>query len=130
MDLFQYAVVNKLRFPYTRGPVSVEVSVEDLFDLNLKGLNEIYQTLIKARKEMVEESLEKSHDEEKAERLNIMIDLVVYIYNQKVEAQKEKEKKAENARKKKYLMEVLARKEDEGLNSKSVDELRAMINEL
>lgn len=59
-----------------------------------------------------------------------MIDLVVYIYNQKVEAQKEKEKKAENARKKKYLMEVLARKEDEGLNSKSVDELRAMINEL
>ena len=52
MNIFEYAVRNKVRFPF-KGMISVE----DLWDLSLTNLDSIYKTLNKQIKQNDEESL-------------------------------------------------------------------------
>ena len=124
MNIFEYAVRNKLRFSY-KGLLTVE----DLWDLTLKDLDAIYKQLKGQMKVNEEESLMTSKS--KADTvLEMQIEIVKYIFAEKEAAQQKAKKAAENRKQREKLMRILAEQEEKDLRGKSADELRAMIAEL
>lgn len=123
MNLFEVATREKYRFPY-RGMISVE----DLWDLSMEQLDVIYRTLNKAKKANSEESLieENAVDQKTANEINI----VKYIFNYKKNEAEERRNAAAKALKKRQLLEILAKKQNDSLNEKSEEEIQKMIEEL
>lgn len=125
-SIFEFATRNKLRFPYKGS-----ISVEDLWDLSQKQLNDVYKILKKELKLVSEEenlmSLEK---EDPYIELNIKVEIVKHIFNvKKVEAQ-QREDAVIKAEKKQRILDILAKKQDDSLNNMSEDELIKMLDEL
>lgn len=122
--MFENATRTKMRFPF-KGMISVE----DLWDLSVKDLDAIFKTLNAQAKKSQEESLLVIKTEED-EVLSTQIEIVKYIVTVKLaEAEKAKQSKAVKEQKQK-IMEILSKKEDEDLQNKSVDELKAMLDNL
>ena len=121
--IFEYALKNKVRFNF-RGLITVE----DLWDLGQRELDHIYKNLMAEKKNFETESLIEKTVENK--ELEVKIEIVKYVFNQKVEAQKAAEKAAENAAKKQKLLGILARKQDAALEEMSVEDLEKLINDL
>lgn len=124
MDIFEMATRNKFRFPY-KGLISVE----DLWDLNHVQLDSIYKNLNKEIKQIQEESLLSAKNSEDAE-LQAKIDIVKHIFTVKQQEAIQRSIDAENAYKKRRIMEILAQKQDDSLMGKSEDELKKMLKEL
>lgn len=124
MNIFEMATRNKFRFPY-KGLISVE----DLWDLSHVQLDSIYKNLNKEIKQIQEESLLSAKNSEDAE-LQAKIDIVKYIFTVKQQEAIQRSIDAENAYKKRRIMEILAQKQDDSLMDKSEDELRKMLKEL
>ena len=124
MNIFEMATRNKFRFPY-KGLISVE----DLWDLGQVQLDSIYKNLNKEIKQIQEESLLSAKNSEGAE-LQAKIDIVKYIFTIKQQEAIQRSIDAENADKKRRIMEILAQKQDDSLMGKSEDELRKMLKEL
>ena len=123
-NIFKYAVENKLRFPF-RGMITVE----DLFDVNINGLDEIYKSLNAQIKKGNEESLltEKTSEDEE---LEVKSEIVKTVFAQKIAEKEARAKARENREKKQRILEIMANKQDEALQNKSVDELQKMLDEL
>lgn len=124
MNIFEYAVRNKVRFPF-KGMISVE----DLWDLSLTNLDSIYKTLNKQIKQSEEESLLITKTNVDTE-LEVQIAIVKHIVSVKLEEQDAREKAAAKKAQKQKIMAIIATKEDEALQNSSVDDLRKMLNEL
>ena len=122
-NLFEIASREKYRFPY-RGMISVE----DLWDLSPAALDGVYKTLNKTISAQAEGSLmaEREADETTAN----MVEIVRHIFNVKKEEAKARRAAAENAEKRRHILDILARKQDEALNSKSEEELLKMLDEM
>ncbi len=123
-EMFIKATREKMRFPY-KGLVSVE----DLWDLPVTELDKIYKTLKKQEKTANEESLLEAKTEEGKE-LTIQIGIVKYIVGVKLEEKKAAEMEKERKEQKQKIMSILASKQDEALQGKSVEELEKMLDEL
>lgn len=125
-SIFEFATRNKLRFPYKGS-----ISVEDLWDLSQKQLNEVYKILKKELKLISEEeSLMSLGKDDPYIELNIKIEIVKHIFNvNKVEAQ-QREDAAIKAEKKQRILDILAKKQDDSLNNMSEEELIKMLDEL
>lgn len=125
-SIFEFATRNKLRFPYKGS-----ISVEDLWDLSQKQLNEVYKILKKELKLVSEEeSLMSLGKDDPYIELNIKIEVVKHIFNvKKVEAQ-QREDAVIKAEKKHRILDILAKKQDDSLNNMSEDELIKMLDEL
>lgn len=125
-NIFVTASKHKFRYPY-KGLISTE----DLWDLNLEQLDVIYKILVKSAKDLHEESLLTvtcRNDDDDV--LDMKIEIVKYIFEEKVEAARRMEAAVANEAKKRRILEVLAKKQDESYNNMSEDELREMLNEL
>lgn len=123
-NLFEMATRNKLRFPSTKG----ELSVEDLWDLSDKYLDVVYKNLKDQEVKSSEESL--LDDANVDPNLTAAIGIVRYIFTTK-----RNEKLAENERINKKLtqqkyIDALSKKQDEAIEKMSEAELRAMIDSL
>jgi restriction endonuclease S subunit len=123
-NIFEYAVRNKVRFPF-KGMISVE----DLWDLSLTSLDSIYKTLNKQVKQSEEESLLVTKTSVDTE-LEVQIAIVKHIVSVKLEEQETREKAAAKKAQKQKIMSIIATKEDEALQNSSVDDLRKMLEEL
>jgi len=123
-DMFEIAVRNKLRFPF-RGLISAE----DLFDLSVENLDSIFKTLNSQVKQANEESLLVARTEED-DTLNTMIEIVKYIVKVKLDEEAARLQARERRLKKQKIMEIVASKQDADLQTKSIDELQSMLNEL
>lgn len=123
-NIFEYAVRNKVRFPF-KGMISAE----DLWDLSLTNLDSIYKTLNKQVKQSEEESLLTTKTSVDTE-LEIQIAIVKHIVSVKLEEQEAREKAATKKAQKQKIMSIIATKEDEALQNSSVDDLRKMLEEL
>lgn len=123
-NIFEYAVRNKVRFPF-KGMISVE----DLWDLSLTNLDSIYKTLNKQVKQSDEESLLTTKTSVDTE-LEVQIAIVKYIVSVKLEEQEANEKAAAKKAQKQKIMSIIATKEDEALKNSSVDDLKKMLEEL
>ena len=123
-NIFEYAVRNKVRFPF-KGMISVE----DLWDLTLTNLDSIYKTLNKQVKQSEEESLLTTKTSVDTE-LEVQIAIIKYIVSVKLEENEAREKAAAKKAQKQKIMSIIATKEDEALQNSSVDDLRKMLDEL
>lgn len=120
-NIYKYAAKNKLRFPFKGN-----ISVEDLFSLGLTDLDTIYKTLSKQVKADSEESLLTTKTKED-EDIKVKMQIVKEIFEEKQAAIEAGKKAAETRAKNQKIMEIISRKEDEDLNNKSIDELKAML---
>lgn len=121
MDIFKYAVKNKLRFNY-KGVCTVE----DLYDIPLSGLDKMYGELKKQQKSFGEDSLlNKKSSEEK--EIGIKIEIIESIVADRL-ADIDKAKKAQQTRERnRRIAQIIADKEDAALNDMSLEDLKAML---
>ena len=123
-NLFEIAVREKYRYNY-RG----KISTEDLWDLPVEALGQIFKSLNEAVRKTEEESLLAERPKED-EVLRNKIAIIRYIVAYKL-AEKEKARKAlENKQKKQQILGIISRKQNEKLESMSMEELKAMLDEL
>ena len=121
MDIFKYAVKNKLRFNY-KGVCTVE----DLYDIPLSGLDKMHWELKKQQKNFAEDSLlnKKSSGEKE---IGIKIEIIESIVDDRL-ADIEKAKKAQQTRERnRRIAQIIADKEDAALNDMSLEDLKAML---
>ena len=124
MGLFEIATKKKYRFPY-KGLITVE----DLWDLNVQALDQIYKCLNKHLKEMGEESLLKTKSAEETDFEN-MVEIVKHIVRVKEQEKVDRLVQKEKDAKKQRIMSIIADKEDKALSEMSTEELRKMLDEM
>lgn len=124
MNMFEIATRTKMRFPF-KGMISVE----DLWDLNVRDLDNVFKTLNAQVKKSQEESLLATKSKEE-EVLATQIDIVKHIVEVKLAEAEAVQHSKELKEKKQKIMEVLSAKQDADLHNKSIDELKAMLDEM
>lgn len=124
VNIFEVATRKKMRFPY-RG----QISVEDLWDLNVSELDKIFKVLNRQEKDTKEESLleKKTKEDEIIEIKIAIVKHIVYVKQEEIENRK---REREQKEKKQRIMEVMKSKQDEALVEKSLEELQKMLDEM
>ena len=122
-ELFIMATRKKFRFPF-KGMISIE----DLWDLSVQNLDNVFKTLNAEVKQVREESLLTTKSTEDAE-LDAKIEIVKYIVKIKLEEADKKKQAAAMREQKRRIQEILANKQDEALQGKSIEELQAMLGQ-
>jgi len=122
--MFEQSSRLKLRFPYKGS-----ISDEDLWDLDVKILNKMYQDLYGKLKQTAEVSLlDIKSDADKI--LELQLNIIKHIVKVKLEeTQKRLEAKDRKAYKEK-LLAIRASKEDEALHQKSPEEIDKLLAEI
>ncbi len=130
MNIFEYAVRNKLRFQSTRGALTVE----QLWDLPLTSkdtfnLDTVAKEINRFLKEQKEESFVqvKSDNETEAE---IMLEIVKHIIAVKLNEANAAVEREQKRRERQRILEILAHKEDTELSNMSKEELVAKLEQL
>lgn len=125
-DLFMQATRRKLRYPTSRG----FVTTEDLWDLSFSQLNQLFQTLSKAHKEVSgEDSLIETETAE-SKIISLSMEVVKFVFGVK-QAEYEKQKVAQaNKAERQKLLEILESKENEALQGLSKEEIQKRIEAL
>lgn len=123
-NIFEYATRNKVRFSY-KGLISVE----DLWDLSVTELDNIYKELNKRVKQSQEESL-LAVKTEVDEKLEAMIAIVKHIVTVKLAEQDAREKAAAKKEQRQKIMAIMAKKQDESLENASMEDLQKMLDAL
>lgn len=124
VNIFEVASKKKYRFPF-KGMITVE----DLWDLNLTDLDQIFKTLNSKVKESKEESLLSVKSEEDKDLMN-QIEIIKHIVTVKQEEIERRKNAIARRQQKQKVMEVLASKEEESLYSMSKKELEDMLKNL
>jgi ssDNA-specific exonuclease RecJ len=129
MEIFKKASKKKLRFNTNRGVLSVE----QLWDLSKE---EIRHLVIVARNTAKKSSGEINDSElsfldapakTKATDDELRFEILKDIYLTKKSAEEKAQKKAEAKANNKKLLEIIARKQDEALEKKSIEDLEKML---
>lgn len=120
--MYKEALQKKLRFKTNKGMITTE----DLFDLSLQNLNTLAIMLDKKiseapKKSFIEELPAEENDDE------LRFSIVKDVINIKLKARKDNIDKAQVDAQKKRILEILAKRNDEELEKKSTEELRAML---
>lgn len=123
-NMFEYATRNKVRFPF-KG----QISVEDLWDLRTDDLDTVFKTLNRQVKQSEEESLLTTKTAEDT-ALDVQIAIVKYIFDIKMQEANARLLDKERKTQKQKIMAILANKQEQELQNKSVDELQKMLEEI
>lgn len=126
--LFEMASQFKFRYPF-KGLISTE----DLWDLSQSELDTVYKTLNKELQATQEDGLLQTKSANEGVRANDLknkLEIVKYVFESKQQAAELARMSAENAMKRKRIMEVLAKKQDTALENMSEEELHAALAEL
>jgi len=120
-NLFEIATRKKFRYPYNG-----MISTEDLWDLPVEKLDTIYKKLTKEKKNDEEDSLltPKTKNNDLEDCIEIVKSVVAY----KLNAAEEAKKKAEARQKNQRIMELIAKKQDEKLESLPIEELEKLLD--
>lgn len=123
-NLFELAARKKFRFPF-KGMISVE----DLWDLSVQNLDTVFKALNAEVKLANEESLLTTKSAEETE-LEAKITIVKHVVNTKLAEIAQRQEAAAKREQKRRLQELIATKQDEALQGKSIEELQAMMDQL
>lgn len=123
-NLFEIATRKKFRFPF-KG----QISVEDLWDLSVQNLDNVFKTLNAESKQAKEESLLSIKSDEDA-ILDAKIEIVKHIVNVKQTEAVQRQHAVAMREQKRKLQELIANKQDAELQGKSIEELQAMLSAL
>ena len=124
-EMFINASRLKLRFKTSVG----SLLIEDLWDVTLESLNTLAKSLNKELKEAQEESFIGTKSKANA-ILELKFEIVKFVIKVKLEEAETKKNAAEKKAIKEKIMELINRKKDEALSSKSIEELEAELNTL
>ncbi len=122
--MFEKATRGKYRYPY-RG----SCTTEDLWDLDVQELDEVFKLLNLELKGTQEESLLTVNTKDN-EVLAAKVAIVRHVVEVKLQEAENKKLAKEKKARKQRLLEVLANKQDTELQGKSTEELQKMIDEL
>ena len=122
-DMYKRALKRGLRI---RTPVG-NVAVEDLFNLSLKQLDQVAMGLRRQIKGSEEETLFDKKDSMTDEKL--AYDIVVDVFKTKQADEDAATKRQATLQRNARIRELMARKQDEALAEKSVEELEALLNQ-
>jgi hypothetical protein len=123
MEIYKYALRNSLRFDY-KG----YLTTEDLFSLSVKDLDNIYKLLSKEKKEREQDSLLDTSTQDK--ELDVKIEIVKDVFTTKQNEIQDRLLEELKAKKKTQLIDLIDKKENEGLEQKSIEELREELESL
>lgn len=123
-NIFEYAVENKLRFPYKGS-----IGTEDLYNLSVNELDSIYKNLKREEKKADEDSLLTTQSKEDIS-LTVKIEIVKTIVAKKLAKDEERKKAKENKEKREKLLEIKAQRENAALENMSDEELDKALAEL
>ncbi len=119
--MFEMAIRNKFRFPF-KGLISSE----DLYDLSVENLDIIFKSLNSEIKKAKEESLlDIKTSEDKI--LQAKIEIVKYIVSIKLEEKRIKENEKKNKEERQKILSIIANKQENELQNKSIEELEKML---
>lgn len=128
-NIFEIAARKKLRFTTAIG----SLALEDLYDLPLVATNNrgggkvdldgVAREANRQLKEIAEESFVELKPDPRRGDLEVKLELVKAVIALKIEAQETAKKRAENAEKRRKLLDALASKEDQELSAKSKEEI-------
>lgn len=124
INLFEFAVRNKLRFPFKGS-----IDVEQLWQLDVKDLDTVFKTLNAQAKEAKEESLLATKSANDL-TLEVQIEIVKHIVATKIAEKEAHNKSIENAAERQKILAILADKRDAALKDKSEEELLEMLKKL
>jgi hypothetical protein len=130
-ELFMTAAKKKLRFETPQGLLSVE----DLWDLPLSSsakranLDDIAIALDRVVRDSSVTSFVKKATKESSDA-KLRFDVVMKVIEVRQAELEASEREATRRAQKQRVLELIARKEDEALAGKSVDELKGMIDQL
>lgn len=122
---FELASRCKTRFVCNKG----RLSVEDLWDLRLDDLDNIFKALNRQAKAAQEESLLGPKTRESSE-LDLQITIVKHIVMVKLMEIAEKESLTRKKAQRDQILKVLADKQNESLASKTIEQLTEMLDKL
>ena len=106
------------------------ITTEDLFDLDMAELDNIYQKLSKELRDIDGDSLLDDKKAEEVEWLTLKMNVVKGVFEiKKAEAEALRQKIA-NLEEKQKIMRIISEKEDAELADLSIDELKEKLNEL
>lgn len=125
MNNFEKATRLRLRFETSRG----NLNVEDLWKLPLAELDKLAISLNKQLKEASEESFIKAKSKNNV-LLELRFDIVKHIIETLLSEDEERKKAADKKVKREQLLELIARKKNQELEGKSVEELEAELSKL
>jgi len=128
MDIFERAAKEKIRFSF-RGLIATE----DLWDLSMGDLDVLFKEINIILKEQSGEGLIKDTAQNtfsETLQLQLQIDLVRHVFEAKQKMANEAKAKILRMEKKKRIMEIITDKQDETLASKSVAELKEMLDDM
>ena len=123
-NIFELATRNKMRFPF-KGLISVE----DLWDLSLTNLDNVFKTINAEAKKSEEESLLNTKSKAD-EELALKIDIVKHIVSVKLKEKEDRENAKAKKEMKQRLLEIKAKREDAALENMSDEDLNKMLAEL
>lgn len=117
-NLFEKAARMRIRFDTKRGVITAE----DLWDFGLSDLNALFQGLRKQQRNSEDESLldTQTHADQV---LSLKVELVKYVFETKKLERDAAEARAAQKEEKNRLLEVLARKQQAGLEALDEAEL-------
>ena len=122
-NIFEYAVRNKLRFPY-KGTISTE----DLWDLPVTELDKIFKVLNKKNKTNEEESLLSTSSVDMDTLVSI--DIIKYIVNYKLKKKEENERAKKRSEDRQLIMDIVEKKRKQSLEDKTEEELLEMLKNM
>lgn len=125
MNNFEKATRLRLRFETSRG----NLNVEDLWRLPLAELDKLAVALNKQLKESSEESFIKAKSKDN-KLLELRFDIVKHIIETLLSEDEEKKKAADKRAKREQLLELIAKKKNQELEGKSLEELEAELTKL
>lgn len=117
MNVFEFAAKKKLRFSY-KGTLATE----DLFDLSLNDLNELYIKLAKTKKADAGDSLINPREDTV---VTAQMEIVKSIFDAKTEAAAAARDRAARKIRRDAILEQINKKEFDVLANKSLTELKA-----
>jgi len=124
-EMFIKASRLKLKFKTSIG----NIEVPDLWDLNLESLNNLAKSLNKELKDAGEESFIGTQSKANA-LLELKFEIVKYVIKVKLEEAETRKNAADKKAAKEKIMELINRKKEEALSSKSIAELEAELEAL
>lgn len=123
--MYKEASKMKLRFATVKG----NLSVEDLWDLNLTALDKMAVAIDEQISKNPKKSfISESTPEDKVSKLKL--DILKDIINTKLEEKAKKDSEKQKISERNKLLEILAKKEEASLENLSIEELKKKIAEL
>jgi len=105
-------------------------TVEELWDLPLPTLDNLYKKLNKKIKEIEGDSLLKIKDDGKDDILELKISIIKHIVKVRLEEAQYREDALTKTRKKQKLMEIISLKQDAQLYDMSIEDLNKLVEDL